>query len=92
MSLRWKFSLLLAGLLLFTVSVLSVLVLRSIRHNQPYWTGARNGGDDEPRRIDGEDELLVRGTGQLEGIHEVSWHGSLQSIGAIQRTARPTVR
>jgi len=53
-SLRWKFSLLLAGLLLFTVSVLSVLVLRSIRHNQ------RTGLEREMAEMTNRAELTVK--------------------------------
>lgn len=53
-SLRWKFSLLLAGLLLFTVSVLSVLVLRSIRHNQ------RIGLEREMAEMANRAELTVK--------------------------------
>lgn len=53
-SLRWKFSLLLAGLLLFTVSVLSVLVLRSIRHNQ------RTGLEREMAEMANRAELTVK--------------------------------
>jgi signal transduction histidine kinase len=64
-SLRWKFALLLAGLLLFTVSVLSVSVLRGIRHSQ------RTGLEREMAEMANRAELTVKMSylsGEREGL------------------------